>query len=279
MPRWNKTLRYHLLQLLTVCSVFALPSITLAMPVVVNGGFEDISGEADQSPFTFGALNGWELYDPSVGGITSEGDGPTYYIGTLTPELNELTADPNDYRNFPDGAFEGERVAIAFNDAGSDVSNNGTEYGLEQTLDDSLAANTLQANTKYTLTVAIGNIDTGIANGQTFELGGFPGYRVELLAGGQMIAEDNNTLAGTIPDGEFRLSTVMFTTGASHASLGAALGIRLVNLNVIDAAFPDSDLEVDFDDVQLSAVLVPLPPAALLFASVLVGFGRKLRRV
>lgn len=35
------------------------------------------------------------------------------------------------------------------------------------------------------------------------------------------------------------------------------MGIRLVNLNVVDPAFPNSDLEVDFDDVRLDATPAP----------------------
>ena len=37
-----------------------------------------------------------------------------------------------------------------------------------------------------------------------FDLSGFPGYAVQLLAGGVVVAEDHNTLAGSIPEGEFR---------------------------------------------------------------------------
>ncbi len=31
---------------------------------VVNPSFEDISGEKPVNEFTFGPLNGWQLYDP-----------------------------------------------------------------------------------------------------------------------------------------------------------------------------------------------------------------------
>lgn len=226
-----------------------------AAPVaVVNPGFEDISGETPVNEFTFGPLSGWDLYDP--GAITAGGDGPTYFIGTLTPFEPDPIGNPGVYVNFPAGAAEGQRVAIAFNFFGS---GGGGEYGLEQTL-----AETLAADTTYTLEVEIGNIASGTAmSGQFFDLSGFPGYRVDLMAGGQILAQDVNSLGGTIPEGQFATSTVVFATGASHAQLGQPLVIRLVNLNVIDAGFPLADLEVDFDDVRLDATGAPPPSVPL----------------
>ncbi len=217
--------------------------VASAVPVV-NAGFEDISGESPFNEFTFGPLNGWDLYDPN--GVTDGGDGPTYFVGTLTPFEPDPVGNPGVFANFPGGAAEGQRVAIAFNFAGSDGQG---EYGLQQTL-----AETLAANTTYVLQVEIGNIDSATAmNGQFFELQGFPGYRVDLLAGGVVIAQDNNSLAGSISDGEFSTSSFEFTTGQAHPQLDQALGIRVVNLNVLDPAFPASDIEVDFDDVRLDA--------------------------
>lgn len=216
-----------------------------AVPVpITNPSFEDISGENPFNEFTFGPLNGWDLYDP--GNITGGGMGATYYIGTLTPFQPDPVGSPGVYANFPNGAPDGQRVAIAFNFFGSGGQG---EYGLQQTL----SAN-LQANTTYTLQVEIGNIASATAmNGQFFDLDGFSGYRIDLLAGGVPIAQDNNSLSGLIDDGEFGTSVVSLTTGATHAQLGQALAIRLVNLNLVDPLFPDSDLEVDFDDVRLNA--------------------------
>lgn len=243
----------------------------MAAPIaVINPGFEDISGELVQNEFTFGALNGWDLYDPA--GVAGLGTGGDYFIGTLTPQPDP--GSPGNFINFTNGALEGNRVGIAFDFAGNDVANGGGEYGFEQTL-----AATLAANTRYELSVGIGNIASGnsLAAG-FFNLDGFPGYRVDLLAGGEVIASDDNSLAGSIPEGEFRISTVTFTSGASHARLGEALGIRLVNLNVLDPAFPTADLEVDFDDVQLSAVVVPLPamaPVMMLLAAGVLAVRRR----
>lgn len=229
-----------------------------AAVTVVNSGFEDISGETQQNGFTFGAFNGWSVYDPN--GIAGAGRGGTYFLGTLMP------TPPN---SFFAGAPEGDRVALAFNFSGS---GGGGEYGLQQTL-----AETLQANHRYTLDVEIGNIAAGFAqNGTFFDLNGFPGYRVDLLAGGVLLAQDDNLLGGMIAEGVFETSTISFTSGAIHSQLGQALQIRLVNLNVIDAGFPTADLEVDFDDVRLNASAVPEPSGVFV---VLIGMLAVLPRL
>jgi len=243
-----------------------LPVAALAAPIaIVNPGFEDISGESAYNEFTFGPLNGWNLYDP--GNVTSNGDGPTYFIGTLRPEIS-----PGVFAFFPGGAPEGARVGIAFNFAGS---GGGGAYGLQQTL-----TATLQANTSYSLQVQVGNIASGTAVDNTFyNLNGFPGYRIDLLAGSEVLNSESNT--GSIPEGEFALRTVNFTTGATHARLGEALGIRLVNLNVVDSAHPTADLEVDFDNVSLTADAVPEPGTLALLAltgAALLAAGPRKRR-
>jgi|GEM_PF-610413 len=212
---------------------------------IVNAGFEDNSVGVPFNEFTFGPPAGWSLHDPN--GVTNGGAGPTYYLGTLTPFEADPIGNPGVYVNFPGGAAEGQRLGIAFNFAGSGGQG---EYGIQQTL-----STVLQSFTQYTLTVEIGNIASGTAmNGQFFNLDGFPGYRVEFRAGGVVLAQDNNTLAGSIPEGQWATSTVTFTTCATHPALGANMSIRLVNLNVVDPAFPGADIEVDFDDVQLDAV-------------------------
>lgn len=112
-----------------------LPVFAFAAPVAVtNPGFEDISGETPFNEFTFGPLNGWNLYDPE--NITSGGAGATFFIGTLTPHYDE---NLEAYRFFPAGAAEGERVGIAFNFAGSGGQG---EYGLQQTLSATLLIGT-----------------------------------------------------------------------------------------------------------------------------------------
>jgi len=253
-----------------LCSVFELWAAPVAL---VNPGFEDISGESPFNEFTFGPLPGWDLYDP--GGITAGGAGNTYFIGTLTPFEADPIGAPGVYVNIPAGAPEGQRVAIAFNFANSGGQG---EYGLQQNL-----ATTLAANTRYTLEVDVINIDSGTSrSGQFFDLSGFPGYRIDLIVGDQVVAQDVNSLGSTLPDGEFATSTVSFVSNANPELVGQALAIRLVNLNVVDVLFPASDLEVDFDNVRLTAVPVPVPPLLPLvvfaFGGLYVGASRSLRR-
>jgi len=223
--------------------------------LVTNPGFEDISGETVVGgDFTFGPLNGWDLYDPD--NITGGGTGNTYYIGTLEPPST----------NFPAGAPEGDRVGLAFNRVGSDGEG---EYGMQQTLSATLAANTL-----YTLMIEIGNIDG------TDNFAGFPGYRIDFQVDNITVASDNNTLAGSIPDGEFRTSTLTYTS-APTVTAGQSLGIRLVNLNVIDttnASTTASDLEVNFDNIRLDATVIPEPGSASLIVVSLALLCHRRRR-
>lgn len=214
---------------LACCAVAAPPGGT---PIaIVNHGFE-VDAVA---PGCFAVLlpSGWSVYDPNgiqdqfgdvVGGIHA--DGSVYYpVG---------------------GAPEGVNAAIAF--LSHDVG--GGPMGLTQFL-----ADALQSNTTYTLRVHIGNIASGTGPPPCdvfgfFNLDGFPGYRVQLLAGGVVIMEDDNSLSGTIPDGEFRLTTVQTTIGETHPQLGLPLEVRLINLNT--PGTPESPgIEVNFDDVQL----------------------------
>lgn len=234
---------------LLVLILFSSASVNADVIPVTNPGFEDTTGQTTFNEFTFGVPIGWDLYNPA-GLLPNAG----VFTGTLQPNGTDF---------FDDFAPEGDLVAILFNSAGQGDG----EYGIQQTL-----SATLQPNTNYSLTVEVGNIASGIAtNGTFFNLDEFPGYRVELMAGNAVIAQDLNSL--TIAEAEFETSTVSFTTGATHAQLGEALGIRLVNLNAIPAGFTQAtspDLEVDFDQVQLMATSVP-EPAVLPILLVILG--------
>jgi hypothetical protein len=223
-----------------------------AAPVAIeNAGFEapylggnlppQYNGDVPATAFPVGAPPaGWEPYG-AVGGNA--------FVGVLNPGV--MAVEPLA-TYFPAGAPEGENVALTFFDGHL----GGAEFGIEQTLDAVLAA-----DTRYTLTVEVGNIASGVSVVQPyagfgfFDLRGFPGYRIELLAGGVVVAADDNTL---VPEeGEFLTSTVQIDVRAEHDQRGEQLAIRLVNLSDADVLDPVVDLEVDFDAVALDASPIP----------------------
>lgn len=220
---------------------------------ITNPGFE----ANGINPGTFIVLfpTGWNLYDPSA------------IINQNANSVGVIRPTPATQTFFPGGTPEGVNAALVFL-AGAQNA----EAGLQQTL-----AATLQPFTSYTLQVQIGNIASGTSlpgssdgGGVFYDLDGFPGYRIDLMAGGVVIASDNNSLNGLIPEGEWRDSTVQFSTGAAHAQLGQALGIRLVNLKAPGTPTVPN-IEVDFDDVRLTASAVPEPSVFLLLGLAAVG--------
>jgi len=210
----------------------AAPAV--AQPISINNaGFE--ANPVASNCFQGFIPTGWTLYDPSgiydgavdaVGGLNTEPGGP----------------------HFNNGAPEGDHVALVFLDGDT----GGGPMGLTQVLD-----RVMEADTQYAMTVQVGNIASGQGPPPCdvfgfFDLDGFPGYRVQLLAGGIVVAEDANTMAGSIPEGEFALSAVTLSVGETHPQLGTPLEVRLINLNTIGTP-EDPGIEVDFDDVRLHA--------------------------
>lgn len=193
---------------------------------IANAGFEDPVQE--DFTFTVEPPPGWDVYDPNdiIPEVTTDDSSAT---GVFNPSLD----------NYPGGVPEGDNVGYSFlvNPPGSG------EAGLSQTLDTLLAP-----NTRYTLSVAVGN-PTGDDPVPGISFPGFSGYRVELLAGGQVLAMDDNSLH--IPEGKFKTSKITYTSSATDTLIGQPLEIRLINL------LQGPGIEVDFDDVQLTAKALP----------------------
>lgn len=212
--------------------IAAMAGWASAEPVpIVNAGFE--ADFAQDGSFPVGPVTGWPAYDPlnllSVGGN---------YTGVINPS-------GTDCFNQED-APEGRNAAILYL-AGSIGAG---PVGYRQEL-----AAVLEPNTVYTLSAEVGNIAScaGLPPFDDFyPLGGFPGYAVQLLADGVVLAQDDNGLFGQIPEGEFRTSTIVLEVGAEHPQIGGVLEIRLMNLNELDTP-EDPGIEVDFDDVRLDA--------------------------
>lgn len=166
---------------------------------------------------------GWQAYGAIDNGSRS--------VGALNPSSTQLYLDPA-----PDGRNVG--VVFLLDRVGDPSYFANSPAGLQQTLTDTLAA-----NSDYTLIVDVGNIKTDGSPQHPFDFSGFPNYRIDLLAGGQVLAADSNGLKPG--EGRFLQSTVRYSTGAQHPQLGMPLGIRLVNLNSAVGT------EVNFDNVRL----------------------------
>ena len=174
---------------------------------------------------------GWKAYNP---------DGLLTGIPLTPGSANFTDAGISNVSSFySEGAPDGKNAGYAFilDEVGSGV------VGLSQTLDEQLTA-----NTRYTLQVDVGNPAPNPF--VQADLSGFPGYRVELVAGGEVLAKDNNSLS--IAEGAFETSTVTFTAPQMDSSLGEQLEIRLVN--IAEASGLESNVKlVDFDNVRLFA--------------------------
>ncbi len=205
---------------------------------VTNPGFEDVTGLTVFREFDIGTPPGWVNYDPN--NVIANGA----VLGTLFQPEDNFFNEP---------APDGSRVAILYNDSQQGAG----EYGIQQTL-----PATLQPNSIYTISVEVGDILSGFdtAN-QFYDLRGFPGYRVEFLAdlntssvGEEIVlGSDDNTLAATLVEGNFDLSTFDVIIPASHPQLGESVAIRLISLNQIPIGItPTPILEVDFDSVAVS---------------------------
>jgi hapalindole H/12-epi-hapalindole U/12-epi-fischerindole U synthase len=190
---------------------------------ITNPGFESPAIPAGTFSTT-APPPGWTAYGPlNFGGRT---------IGVLDPTTTTL---------YPAGAPQGENVGVIFlmDNFANQLQFNNQEAGMRQTL-----ATPLASNTHYTLRVLVGNIGND-PTPPTFQFTGFPGYRIDLLAGSTVIASDTN---GVLPgEGLFLETTLTATTTANHPLAGQLLAIRLVNLNAAVG------IEVNFDDIRLDA--------------------------
>lgn len=234
-----------------ICAAINIAAITkthtanAASLSIVNAGFEEpIIGEGD---FTTNVLPGWTLYDPSNLTSASIGIGEPIY-GAYNP-----TADVY-FNEAPEGNNVGY-VYLTYPPGSGPV-------GISQTL-----TSLLTANTKYTLQVEIANIPP--VNGFTI-LDGFPGYAIQLLAGGTLLTQDFNSLS--IIEGAFVTSSISYTTSANNPNLGQALEIRLLNILESDG------IEINFDNVKLDATQIPEPASILGITLGFLGASLALRK-
>lgn len=235
------------LKLIQISFLFA---ISLALATTTQAALLTITNSSFENP---DAANGTFVGSQTAGpaGWTVYNTGPTNnnrFFGVW---------DPTSTLSFDFPLPQGQQVGVVFLD-----DTIGLEAGLQQTL-----SNTLQLSTAYTLNVAVGNFRFTI--GDPWNFVGFPGYRVDLMAGSTILSSDNNTL--TPNEGQFLTSTVSFTTGLSHPNAGQLLRIRLVSLN-------GSGVEVNFDNVLLDATAIPEPSTTTAVFGGIIIIGALLKR-
>ena len=203
---------------------------------IANPSFED-DAAPDGNFVVLQSVSGWDLYDPNS--LRPQG---VNVIGVICPIGSGYYT--------PDEAPDGRNGALIF--IQSNIGDG--PMGLEQSLGVDLAADTV-----YTLTYFVGDI--AMAPGippnppDEFPINGFPGYAVQLLAGGVVLEEDVNSLDAVLDDGEWGETSFQFTTGAA-VDPNRELSIRLINLNEEDTP-EDPGIEVNFDDIRLDASPAP----------------------
>lgn len=213
-----------------------------------NPGFEQPEQTTEPFPgagfFDFETPTGWDLYDPNSL-IPEDASIATPFTGGWKPSEAFFADIP-----------EGEQIGTIFL-----VPPGAGEVGFAQT-----STAVIEPNKTYTLSASILN-PPGLPGAEAFA--GFPGYRLELLAGDTVIASDNNTIF--VEEGEFATATVSYSSLVDDTYLGDILGIRLINTNLDNSSGLDggNGIEVNFDDVKLSGVAVPEPISIL--GSIIIG--------
>lgn len=252
MNRMIPGYRPFILTLALLIGGLTQPAFGVAL-TVNNAGFE---GQAlAPQDATGNSITGWSLHDP-LNGVTTG-----FQWGALNPSGAGGNTFGVNTGYISNSAAEGSNVAYLF--CCADNSNN-AEFAIEQTL-----SATFTANTQYNLSVEVGNQDRysdfEALAGQ--RLDGFPGYRVELLAGNTVIGVDNDSVA--IADGGFGTSNVSVTFAEGDPALSALSGqnlrIRLWNLGADPGNDPNDGeadgFEVDFDDVAINTFAGPTADA------------------
>ncbi|TVQ43643.1 MAG: hypothetical protein EA365_12025 [Gloeocapsa sp. DLM2.Bin57] len=220
-------------------------SVSAANIPLANPSFEspDLSNTTEivpgAGPFDFETPTGWNLYNPNnliPPVYDNEANSPfaTAFTGVWRP------SSPF-FATIPDGA---QIVSIYINTPGQGV------VGLSQN-----TGVTIAPNTTYRFSAAVGNPQIPDPTDPFFD--GFPGYRLELLAGNTVIATDDNSIS--IDEKQFRRASIAYTSSENDTYQGEELGIRLINLNLDNNSGGDGNngREVTFDDVRLEEIAVP----------------------
>eukprot|EP01083_Nonionella_stella_P054765 144547_1 len=213
---------------------------------IENSGFE-MDPIGFNNSYTYGVKipANWDHYDPN--GIMKQ-----WSLGIIVYRGGVAYNDPI-YR---DGSPEG--VQLFYLDTSSLSTH--VEFGIEQTL-----ATNVIADTMYTLSAWVGNPASNTFSENSkwkvefFNETGFGGYHVQLVANGNVLAEDDNSLS--IPEGTWKQSVITTTISSNDINIGQPLQIRLIDKN-IGADNDAPPYTINFDDVQLKATSQTASPSS-----------------
>lgn len=195
------------------------PEIPAELLEIQNPGFEEPALE-DGGFVT--SIPGWNRHDPNG-------------VNPLTGVWNPIIG--LDY----DAKCEQKNAAFV------EIGQGGPAAGIRQQL-----TAVLEENTRYEFAVCVGN-----TSGQFEpEFLGFPGYRVELLAGNRLLVADIGSVQPA--EGLFERFSLFYTTSTADPNVGEPLEVRLLNRRA------GPGLTLDFDDVRIEAT--PRPVQTYLFS-------------
>jgi hypothetical protein len=258
-------MKKYFLPSIAVLTTFALTAVARADSITVpNFSFESpaipsgsttVSSTADMSTTNTGIITGWTV-------DTSRANGEQFGVVTASSALNSAGTSDGSQLGFLDAFYNGPDAL---------------------TLSTSTSA-TIQANTTYTLTFALGapvNPPQGLGTaGQDVA----PTDTISLLANGtafsSTLVQDTSVPEGTVAD----FSTT-FTTGTTDSIIGQQLGISLFAIKDSYPVVGDPGFEETvFDNVRLTEVSAVPEPAtwALMLGGVaflVLLTQRNLRRV
>lgn len=211
---------------------------------LINGGFSAVDVGLDVGspvPFAVIDIDGWTPFTEDSPGVVN----PVINAGNFTGVI-----DPTGSSYFSPGPFYRESALIYLVDALQPVG--ALPVGLRQTVPSA----TLKPRLRFRLYASIGNIRTD--RDYAYDLGGFPGYAIQLAVGDTILVEDYNSLA--IAEGHFEESVIEFQLNeddpAHVALIGQEIEVRLLNLNlpVIADGLVGAEFarEVDFDNITLT---------------------------
>jgi hypothetical protein len=242
---WTRTMTFPFLRAMSAAMVLAVSTCAAqaASVTVPNGSFETPSSPVTVSPSQSTKLT---TDSTTVSGWVFSINGPSQY-GTRSIASNFTS----------EGAASGNNYAFINND----------QDGATDTITSALSLGTIEGQTRYTLTVAVGNPKAADSSNY-----GSPGtVTFSLLGNGVAFATDTVT-NGTVPNGTFEDFTLTFTTPGSGSLIGESLKIQLA------ALAQSAPAEPAFDNVTLDVTLVPEPKTwALLGLGALVLIGLRHR--